>query len=147
MEVPTLEYKYLWLGKTNVGEIPQWDLDKCINYLGFSECKQITLAGDGTAANKRELVYHRFMHLITNYKHTDDSESASDSSYDCKQMVYNVNFARLLVSRVFPGLKLPPVSIIDANSTDPNVRIANDVETFRQNVISILRVLYKDSII
>jgi hypothetical protein len=142
MELTNAANKYDWLGLTNTGEIHLWDLDRCISYLSFSECTQIRLKGDGTAAQKKEMVYNQLIRLVASQPKKKIIPEASGENPDYSRVVYSLRLFQYLLERAFVGLKVPP-SLIIAPSDSFEEYVSRENAVFYQYLLSLVQVIYK----
>jgi hypothetical protein len=147
--------RYDWVHLTHCTEIPSWDLTQCINYFALSECTQIKLPGDGTAAQKKELVLERLTKLITD-KQQPKSSTQRQQQQQCQQpqqqqeeeidftvVAFVFNLLQWLLDRALLGVKMPQVIIRADNSNKENLQY--DIQRLHQNTLLLVQIINQPS--
>jgi hypothetical protein len=146
--------RYDWVHLTHCSEIPSWDLNQCINYFALSECTQIKLPGDGTAAQKKEMVLKRLTQLITNKQSKEHQpkqpppqqqqcqQQQQEEEIDFTLVAFVFNLLQWLLDRALLGVKMPQV-IISADNSKENLQC--DIQRLYQNTLLLIQTINQPS--
>ena len=143
--------RYDWVHLTHCTEIPSWDLTQCINYFALSECTQIKLPGEGTAAQKKELVLERLTKLITDkqskehQQHRQQQEChqpQQEEQIDFTVVAFVFNLLQWLLDRALLGVKMPQVIIGADNSKES---LQHDIQRLHQNTLLLVQTINHNS--
>jgi hypothetical protein len=139
--------RYDWVHLTHCSEIPSWDLNQCINYFALSECTQIKLPGDGTAAQKKELVLERLTKLIADKQqpkssHDHPQQQQREEEIDFTVVAFVFNLLQWLLDRALLGVKMPQV-IISADNSKENLQ--HDIQRLHQNTLLLVQAINQPS--
>jgi hypothetical protein len=138
--------RYDWVHLTHCSEIPSWDLNQCINYFALSECTQIKLPGDGTAAQKKELVLERLTKLIADKqkpKSNENQQQQHEEEIDFTVVAFTFNLLQWLLDRALLGVKMPQV-IISADTSNKENR-QHDIQRLHQNTLHLIQTINQPS--
>jgi hypothetical protein len=143
--------RYDWVHLTHCTEIPSWDLSQCINYFALSECTQIKLPGEGTAAQKKELVLERLTKLITDKQSNEHQQhrqqqqrqpQQQEEQIDFTVVAFVFNLLQWLLDRALLGVKMPQV-IISAENSKENLQC--DIQRLHQNTLLLVETINQPS--
>jgi hypothetical protein len=148
--------RYDWVHLTHCSEIPSWDLNQCINYFALSECTQIKLPGDGTAAQKKEMVLKRLTKLIADKQKPKSSNEhrqppqqqqrhqsqQQEEQIDLTVVAFVFNLLQWLLDRALLGVKMPQV-IISADNSKENLQC--DIQRLYQNTLLLIQTINQPS--
>jgi hypothetical protein len=144
--------RYDWVHLTHCTEIPSWDLSQCINYFALSECTQIKLPGEGTAAQKKELVLERLTKLIADKQSKEHQQhrqqqqrqpQQQEEEIDFTVVAFIFNLLQWLLDRALLGVKMPQVIIRADNSNKENLQ--HDVQRLHQNTLLLIQAINQPS--
>jgi hypothetical protein len=145
--------RYDWVHLTHCSEIPSWDLTQCINYFALSERTQIKLPGEGTAAQKKELVLERLTKLITDKQSKEHRQppqqqqcqqqpQQQEEQIDFTLVAFVFNLLQWLLDRALLGIKMPQV-IISTESSKENLQ--HDIQRLHQNTLLLIQTMNHNS--
>ncbi len=134
---------YRWLLYTHIKEIASWNLDQCIEYLGFTEPIQAKLPGVMVVADCKELVSRQITSLTDSDNETAPENQIlptpiPDSGADYNGIAYNFSLLQCLMDKAFPVFRLPQVNIGIAGSPDD---LHRDIALIEQNALMLLKMI------